>query len=162
VTENKKLVDTKNKRNQKSDLISYCGLYCPDCPLFLGKISDIARDLRKELRRVEYDRFAKYISKFPAGKQFENFEECYDGLGTIMKFRCDKGCRQGGGTDNCQIRQCCQDQNLVGCWQCSKYEHCKKLDSLNALHQNAHRKNLKVIKEKGIIEFAKGNRHWYS
>ena len=156
------MAEIKAKENPESELVSYCGLYCPDCPLYLGKISDIARKLRRELRRVEYDRFAKYISKLPAGKQFENFKECYDGLGAIMKFRCEKGCRQSGGTENCQIRECCQDQNLEGCWQCSQYEHCAKLDALNSLHQNAHRRNLKIIQEKGVNEFSKGNKHWYS
>jgi hypothetical protein len=155
------MVEAKSRENQKFELVSYCGLYCPDCPLYVGKISDIARNLRKELRRVKYDKFAKYISKFPVGKQFEHFNECYAALGTMMKFRCEKGCRQGGGTENCQIRQCCQDQNFEGCWQCTKYEYCTKLDALNVLHGNTHRKNLKFIQKRGIIEFAKGNKHWY-
>ena len=34
----------------------------------------MSRDLRKELRRVEYDRFAKYVSKFSAGKRLKDFE----------------------------------------------------------------------------------------
>jgi hypothetical protein len=156
------MVEAKGRENQKSELVSYCGLYCPDCPLYVGKISDLARNLRKELRRVKYDKFANYIFKFPEGKQFEHFNECYDALGAMMKFRCEKGCRQGGGTENCQIRQCCQDQNFEGCWQCTKYEHCTKLDALNALHGNAHRKNLKSIQKRGTTEFIKGNKHWYS
>jgi hypothetical protein len=157
-----RMAENKDSKDQESDLVSYCGLYCLDCPLFLGIISDISRDLRKELRRVEYDRFAKYVSKFPAGKKLKDFEKCYDGLGAMMKFRCEKGCRKGGGTENCQIRQCCQEKELEGCWQCTNYERCEKLDALNALHRNAHRKNLRIIQEKGLIEFTKGDKHWYS
>ncbi|TRO42272.1 DUF3795 domain-containing protein [Candidatus Bathyarchaeota archaeon] len=156
------MTNSVDKENKKSILVSYCGLYCPECPLYLGKISDMARDLRKELRNIQYDKFAKYISKLSKGKKLENFKECYDVLGAMMVFRCEGGCRQGGGTDNCQIRQCNQDKNLEGCWQCTKYEHCKKLDALNALHGNSHRKNLKNIKKHGINEFIKGNKGWYS
>ena len=156
------MAENENKKEKKSDLVGYCGLYCPDCPLYLCKISDIARDLRKEFRRVEYDRFAKYVSKFPAGKKLKEFNDCYAVLGALMKFRCEKGCRKGGGTDNCQIRQCCQSQGLEGCWQCGNFEHCKKLDALNGLHGNSHRKNLGIIQKRGIIDFVEGNRHWYS
>jgi hypothetical protein len=156
------MTESEDNENKKSTLVSYCGLYCPDCPLYLGKISDMARDLRKELRDVQYDKFAKYISKLPKGKKFEHFKDCYDVMGAMMMFRCEGGCRQGGGTDNCQVRQCNQDKNFEGCWQCTKYEHCKKLDVLNALHGNSHRNNVKEIKKRGINEFAKGNRRWYS
>ena len=150
------MVKTENKENDKSDSVSYCGLYCPDCPLYSGKISD----LRKELRRVEYDKFAKYISQFSSGKEFKHFNECYDVLGAMIKFRCDKGCRQGGGTDNCQIRQCNMENNFKGCWECTKYENCKKLNGLNKLHGNAHRKNINIIQKKGVREFIKGKKYW--
>ena len=156
------MVQPENQKNENSEYVSYCGLFCPDCPLYAGKVSDLARDLRKELRRVQYDKFAKYISKFPAGKELEQFNECYAILGTLMKFRCERGCRLGGGSDNCQIRQCNQDQNFQGCWQCTKHKHCKKLDSLNALHGNLHRKNLDAIEKKGISEFTKENNPRYS
>jgi hypothetical protein len=153
------MAESKIKENN-FDLIGYCSLYCPDCPLYLGKISDISRNLRKELRRVKYDKFAQYISQFPLGKQFKNFKECYDVLGAIMKFRCENSCRQGGGTEDCQIRQCCRDKNLEGCWQCNKFENCTKLDALTALHGNSHLKNIQTIRKKGISEFNKSNRKW--
>jgi len=154
------MVQTEIPNNENSEYVSYCGLYCPDCPLFSGKVSDLAKDLRKELRRVQYDKFAKYISKFPAGKELEKFQECYTVLGILMKYRCELGCRLGGGAENCQIRECNREQNLNGCWQCKKYKNCSKLNALNALHGNAHRKNLETIKKVGIPEFIKGNKNW--
>ena len=156
------MVQPEDKNGEKSELVSYCGVFCPDCPLYAGKVSDLARDLRKELRRVQYDKFAKYISKFPAGKELKQFKEFYAILGTLMKFRCQKGCRLGGGTDNCQIRQCNQNQDFQGCWQCTKYTHCTKLDSLTELHGNAHRKNLGTIQKKGISEYIREDKRWYS
>jgi Protein of unknown function (DUF3795) len=154
------MAQTEEKNINEADFVSYCGLFCPDCPLFSGKVSDLAKDLRKELRRVEYDKFAKYISKFPSGKELKNFKECYSVLGTLMKFRCERGCRLGGGAENCQIKQCNIDQNIQGCWQCKKFKYCKKLDTLTSLHGNAHRKNLEKIEKIGISEFIKGTKHW--
>ena len=34
---------------QDKNLVAYCGLYCGDCPMYKGKIADLARDLRKIL-----------------------------------------------------------------------------------------------------------------
>jgi len=156
------MVEPEEKNIEKLKHVSYCGLFCPDCPLYAGKISDIARDLRKELRRVQYDKFAKYICTFPAGKELEEFKEFYTILGALMKFRCEQGCRMGGGTNNCVIRQCNQNQNFHGCWQCPKYKKCTKLDSLNALHGSAHRKNLETIQKKGISELTQETDRWSS
>lgn len=149
-----------DKKNGKFDCISYCGLFCPDCPLYAGKVSDLARDLRKELRRVQYDKFAQYISKFQAGKELKKFNECYVVLGTLIKFRCESGCRLGGGSDTCEIRECNQSQSFEGCWNCPNYSNCTKLDSLNPLHGDAHRKNLETLHKRGISEFSRENNRW--
>lgn len=157
MSEKDHLVDEVKKRNLP--LVSYCGLCCSDCPLFAGKISDLARDLRKELRAVKYDKFAKYISKFPSGKGLKNFNEFYLILGDLMKFRCEMGCRLGGGAEDCAIKICNIEKNYDGCWQCSKYRVCKKLDALNSLHGDSHRKNLEKIERKGITNFV-DSREW--
>jgi hypothetical protein len=143
-----------------SDLVSYCGLFCPDCPLFKGKVSDIAKDLRKELRRVEYDAFAKYISNFPSGKYFKKFNIFYSVLGSLVKYRCENSCKLGGGSKDCEIRQCNLKKKFKGCWECSEYKFCNKLDALNSLHGNKHRKNLKRICENGISEMLKTGDRW--
>ncbi|MEJ2241635.1 MAG: DUF3795 domain-containing protein [Candidatus Bathyarchaeota archaeon] len=126
-----------------SNLVSYCGLFCPDCPLFKGKISDLAKDLRKELRQVQYDKFAKYMSEFPTGKELKQFKIFYSVLGSMVKYRCENSCKLGGGSKDCEIRKCNLKHKFNGCWECSKYELCKKLDALNSLHGNKHRQNLK-------------------
>jgi len=41
------------------DLIAYCGLYCGDCHGYKGKIPDLARDLRKELRQAKFNERAE-------------------------------------------------------------------------------------------------------
>ena len=57
---------------KNENLIAYCGLYCGDCHGFLGKIPNLARDLRKELRASKYDKFAGFISTFSFGKISKN------------------------------------------------------------------------------------------
>lgn len=143
-------------------LIGYCGLYCRDCHGFNGKIPDLARDLRKELRKTRYDKFAEFISKEPFGRPLKYYKECYDALGMMVKFRCKKGCKNGGGPPYCKIRNCCQKKELEGCWECELFETCDKLDFLQPVHGMAHIKNLKIIKRKGAKAFTEGKTYWYS
>jgi len=39
-------------------LIAYCGLYCGDCIGYRQKAADLARDLRKELRKTKFEKTA--------------------------------------------------------------------------------------------------------
>ena len=147
--------------NKGESLISYCGLYCGDCHAFKGKISDLAIELRKELRRAQYDKFAKSIQEHDSGKELKHFDECYKALGAMIRFRCQQGCRAGGGSSSCKIKQCCREKNIEGCWECNDFEKCKKLDALAPVHGQAHKKNLRTIQKKGKAEFLKGNRLWH-
>ncbi|MBG7616784.1 MAG: hypothetical protein IZT57_00225 [Chloroflexi bacterium] len=58
--------------NDGIELVAYCGLYCGDCPNHQGKVVDLARDLRKELRRVKFDRMAQAIPF----KEFKTYPQC--------------------------------------------------------------------------------------
>ena len=146
----------------QSDLnvVAYCGLCCLDCHGYSGKIADLARDLRRELRSAHYDKFAESISAYPFAQAFKKYPDCYELLGEIEKFRCEKGCRNGGGPPFCEIRKCCQDKSISGCWECGQYRQCNKLDFLNAVHGDGHRKNLALIEKKGVSQFMKGERDW--
>ena len=142
------------------EVMTYCGLCCLDCHRYTGKIADIARDRRKELRSVKYDKFAAAIADAPFGKPFAHYEECYELLGAMVKFRCRTGCRDGGGPPFCQIRKCCQEKGIAGCWECGDAEACKKLDFLKPVHGDAHKKNIRAIQKKGIAGFMDGKRNW--
>ena len=145
-----------NKKKKK--LIAFCGLYCGDCFAYKGKIADLARDLRKELRQEKFDIIVKGIPF----KAFKNYKECYEVLGALVRLRCKNTCRGGGGNPFCKIRKCCQKKNIDGCWECNEFETCKKLDFLKANHGNAHMKNLRKLTKKGTREFLKGKKYWYS
>jgi hypothetical protein len=142
--------------------VAYCGLYCGDCFGHQGKIADLARDLRKELRSTRFDLFADFISGYGFGKVFKDYDTCYNVLGAMVKFRCKRGCKEGGGPPHCKMRICCKKKGYEGCWECDDFETCEKLDFLNPVHGDAHRKNLKAIRKKGIREFLKGKKLWYS
>lgn len=143
---------------EEESLVAYCGLYCGDCANHKGKIADLARDLRKELRLAKMKRIAKGLSKY--FKQFKNYDQYYEFLGMMVRFRCKRTCRNLGGPPHCKIRMCCQKKDIEGCWLCEEFELCKKLDFLRALHADGHMKNIRIIKKKGLAEFLKGKRYW--
>lgn len=78
----------------------------------------------------------------------------------MLKFRCYKGCRNGGEPPFCKIRKCCLKNEYKGCWECEEFETCAKLDILKDVHGDAHIKNLRRIKRKGEKEFVKGKKDW--
>jgi len=143
-----------------SELVAYCGLYCGDCFGHTGTIPDLARDLRKELRAAKFDKFAKFVSQYPFAKVLEKYPDCYEVLGAMVKFRCKKACKEGGGPPFCKMRKCCQNKGYDGCWECDEFETCEKLDFLKPVHDDGHIKNLRKLKKKGIDDFLKGKKHW--
>ena len=136
---------------QENELIAYCGLYCGDCINYKGEIADLARDLRKKLREGKFDRVSQELSGF--FKEFKNYEQCYAVLGGMVRLRCKKACKGGGGPPFCKIRSCCQKKNIQGCWECEEFETCEKLDFLKPIHGDAHLKNLRKLKKQGIDKF---------
>jgi hypothetical protein len=145
---------------EEKELIAYCGLYCGDCYRHNGKIADLARDLRKELRRYKFDVTAEALSEISFFAAYKNYPQCYEVLGEMVKLRCQRICRDGGGPPGCKIRDCCRKKEIEGCWQCDEFETCKKLDFLVPFHRDAHLKNLKIIAKAGPDSFIRGKRHW--
>jgi hypothetical protein len=145
---------------ESGSVVTYCGLCCLDCHGHSGKIPDLARELRKELRKAHYEKFAETISGYPFASAFKNYRECYELLGMMMKFRCKAGCRGGGGPPFCKVRKCCESREIAGCWECNRFEVCDTLDFLSGTHGDAHRKNLEILKRKGIEGFMLGKRNW--
>ncbi|MFC2003615.1 DUF3795 domain-containing protein [Chloroflexota bacterium] len=145
---------------EERDLVTYCGLYCGDCSSHQGKIADLARDLRKELRQAKFDKHAEILSTVSFFEVFQNYRQCYEVLGALVKMRCKNACRGGGGPPFCKMRKCCQKKVIEGCWQCGEFETCQKLDFLKPFHGDAHLRNLRKIKKQGTNEFINGKRYW--
>ena len=144
------------------DLIAYCGLYCGECFAHLGTIPDLARDLRKELRKARFDLIAESLAGMSFFAAYKDYDKCYDVLGAMVKFRCRKSCRNYGGNPFCNIRKCCQKKGIDGCWECDKFENCKKLGFLESSHGSAHIKNLRILEKNGVERFLAGKKHWYA
>ena len=155
-------INKKLKLTEDKNLIVYCGLYCGDCPIYKGKIADLARDLRKELRGARFGKTAEYLATMPFFAAYKNYSECYEVLGALVKMRCKNACRGGGGPPFCKIRKCCQKRGFEGCWECDEFKTCEKLDFLKPNHGDAHIRNLRRSKKKGVDEFLKGKKEWYS
>jgi len=151
-----------NASKNKIHMIAYCGLYCGDCFGHAGTIADLARDLRKELRRARFDMTAEFLSTIEYFEKFKDYQKCYDVLGALVKLRCGRVCKDGGGPPFCKMRKCCQKKEYEGCWECDDLETCEKLDFLKPSHGDAHIKNLRKIKKKGVDEFLAGKKLWYS
>lgn len=144
--------------NTDEKLVAYCGIYCGECLFYKGEIADMARDLRKKLRIGKFDVVAAGISHF--FKDFADYPACYRVLGAMVKLRCRKACRDGGGNPACKIRNCCNKKQIQGCWQCAEFETCQKLEFLKPIHQDALYKNMRKINKAGMEVFLKGEKCW--
>lgn len=139
-------------------LIGYCGLYCGDCPGYKGEIPDLARDLRKKLRESRVDRASPFLAKVHKG--YKNYKQFDEVLGLLMKMHCKKICRERVKAPACEIRKCCLEKGIQGCWECEEFETCNKPDWLKPIHGDAHIKNMRRIKRQGMNGFLKGKRDW--
>jgi len=88
-------------------------------------------------------------------KEFDNYQECYECLGAMVKLRC-KGCRDGFRSKFCKIAKCAQKKEYEGCWECDEFETCGEFDFLKPIHKGANIKNLRKIKRQGVDGFLKG------
>lgn len=93
-------------RGQPTILIAYCGLYCTKC--YKMRISEAAELLKDTLK----DTHIRRTSDKPS-TQFKNE------LNNLTALHCPKLCKDGGGNPNCQIRRCCTEKILNGCWELS-------------------------------------------
>lgn len=142
---------------EREELTAYCGLYCGDCSFYKGTIPDLARDLRKELRSVRFDKAAEVIPF----EEFKNYHEAYQVLGAMVKLRC-RGCKTGGRSKFCDIAKCAIKRGYAGCWECDEFTDCRRMDFLIPVHGEAHVKNLKKIKKVGVDRWVEGGPAWYS
>lgn len=153
-------MSTEETAREDRDLIAYCGLYCGECPSYKGKIADLARDLRKELRQSKFARQSEGMAKISFFSTLKDYPKCYEVLGAMVRLRCKRGCREGGGNPQCKPRICCRRKGIEGCWQCDEFETCRKLNFLCDVHDDAHIRNLKKLKKAGAEAFLAGKKYW--
>jgi hypothetical protein len=140
-----------------SDFTCYCGLYCGDCIRYKSSASELAADLLKEFEDTQFGDYAK--AKGSQIPDFRDYSIVVNLLTHISHLRCDIPCRLGGGgcTGSCPIIECVKGKSLEGCWECSEYKACEKLDFLKTFHGDTPLHNLGMIRKLGIEAWAK---HW--
>ena len=115
----------------------------------------MAADLLKELENAQFAEYARVKqSQIP---DFQHYEGMVNLLAHISRLRCEVPCRLGGDgcSGSCPITECVKGKSFEGCWECSEYEACGKLDFLKAFHGDAPLRNLGVIKTLGLRTWAK-------
>ena len=145
----------------RRELTAYCGLYCGDCLRFRFKSADLARELASELKKVNFDQYAKIKSNFV--KEFEHYNKAHKVLDKIVGLKCDTPCRLGGDgcEQGCEIKTCVESQELEGCWQCKEFETCDKFKFLEPYSGDNPRKNLRKIKKYGLEDWVKHREKFY-
>ena len=132
------------------DLTCYCGLYCGDCIRYESKASELAAGLLKEFEATQFGEYARVkTSQIP---DFRYYETLINLLTHVARLRCEVPCRLGGdGCEGaCPIVACVKDKSFDGCWECSEYESCEKLECLKSFHGDTPLYNLRMIKKFGI------------
>jgi hypothetical protein len=142
--------------------VAYCGLFCGGCIIRREKIAARSHDLLRVIGAVE---FQKVCAGLPAiapdpFKALSKIDDCREVLDAMSQLDCKRACRQGGGSARCEIRKCCKQKKLRGCWECEAFEGCTILDWLKPVHGDAHRKNLRIIRDEGMRAFLAGKKNW--
>jgi hypothetical protein len=78
------------KKGEDESLMMYCGLYCGDCIRYRSRFSDLARELKKTLREIEFEQYRKV--KRHSVRELQHYEEFSDVLDALVKLQCSKPC----------------------------------------------------------------------
>ena len=114
------------------EIISYCGLTCHTCPIYVATREK--DDQKKRRMRAE---IAEQIKKhYGVEYQPEDISDC-------------DGCRSEGerlfaGSKNCHIRKCARRKRIENCAHCNEYP-CEELEKLFTTDPDA-KKRLNVIR----------------
>ena len=120
--------------------IGYCGIWCGSCVAGNG----VLRDLSTRYERIIKD----YAVKKWAPKKFD-FDEFMKGVASLKEIWLCPGCLQGGGQDNCEIRDCAKNKKLADCSECGDTQDCVPKEKLKTMQTGAKKAGLFVKTEKG-------------
>jgi hypothetical protein len=114
--------------SDKKSLTTYCGLYCPACGIYQGKMKDAANELRRIISAYGLEKEMGALSKVqPAFTNYDKFESVLEALSGF--FGSCSNCREGGGPPDCRIRNCAKDRGYSICIDCADMDKCDVLKS---------------------------------
>jgi hypothetical protein len=148
--------------NSEMVLTAYCGLYCGDCIRYASKVTDLARDLDYELKKVKFSDYANVKGR--QVKEFNYYEHSQKVIDAITQLKCSIPCRNGGDgcLESCKIKACVLAKGYSGCWKCEKLEICEKFEFLKPFSGDAPKENARKIKEYGLNKWAQYRSKFYS
>ena len=92
-----------------NEIVSYCGLVCNTCPIYLATRMEKKDDQTK--KREEIARLCR--EQYGLNYEASNITDC-DGCRTVSG-------RLFSGCIDCSIRNCAKDKQIENCAYCSKY-----------------------------------------
>ncbi len=135
--------------------LSFCGLHCGTCYLRNGHVAEHATALLAELKAMRFEAWGPAQGELNR-KEFGAFRHAQHALDVLAAWngmRCERACRQGGGSADCKIRECCKASQRAGCWECVRVETCETLAALNPVNGRLHMDNIRRIKRIGVAAF---------
>jgi hypothetical protein len=103
--------------NSMNEMLSYCGLICETCPIYLATREE---DKSKKDKMI-YDIIKMCKSYYGVDYKYEDINEC-------------DGCKSESGRlffscSNCKIRKCAIEKEIANCAYCEKYA-CEELSMM--------------------------------
>lgn len=114
-----------------TDLIAYCGLYCPKC--YAMVVSEAAINLKKALENTHI-----------CGSKHDPSTEFKTEIDELVNLRCSVFCKDKKESD-CPIT-CCISKGFDGCWECHDALGCPELSQ-------QFKENCRKINEVGPARF---------
>jgi hypothetical protein len=137
--------------------ISYCGLDCGSCYLKNGNIADHATALFLELHDIQFNKWGPPLANMNAKElaSFRHAGQCMEVLKAWDCMRCEKFCKEGGGSAECAVRDCCLNKGYAGCFECERAESCGTLGALKPVNGELNIENIRAIIARGAAAFVK-------
>ena len=117
-----------------SELISYCGLTCQNCPIFLAT---------RETNKVKKESMIRDIINMC--REHYGIEYKYEDINDCDGCKSENG-RLFSGCKNCKIRECAIESGVDNCAYCDEYA-CEKLSEIFRTDPKA-KKSLDTIRHK--------------
>lgn len=146
--------------NINKKLTAFCGLYCLDCIPANKELFEKIEQLEKVLDDLNVGEYVKVRAEVDA--KFNKYEDFREFLALLKTLKCKGPCREGGGKEACEIRDCVQAKWYEGCWECKNTKTCRLLERLKIVHPNLE-ENYELIRREGIEKwsiFRKGHYYW--
>ena len=146
---------------QDESYVAFCGLYCEDCWVKKERVSDLAVEMLQKVKSDEFKQLANGLPKMTLiFRGLAQYDQFVGALEAACFLGCKKNCREGGGFPNCEIRKCCRQKAIKGCWECKECKDCAKLAWIEPAHPGAAMKNIEIVRRLGIEGYLKGEKYF--